>query len=150
MNAVNPYLNFAGDAEEAFTFYRSVFGGDFAAVMRFRDFGDNTMDVPEGDLDKIAHIALPLGAGHMLMASDTLPALGHSLKVGNNAYISLEADTADEADKLFNALADGGRVEMPMQQTMWAEKYGICADKFGVQWMMSYTGDVQFGGGQPS
>ncbi len=99
------------------------------------------MGVPEQDLDRIAHIALPLGPNNMLMGTDVVgnqPALA----VGNNTYITLEAESADEAERLFGGLSAGGSVEMPLQRTQWAEKYGICRDRFGVQWMVDYTGDV--------
>lgn len=142
MKAVNPYLNFSGNTEDAFTFYKSVFGGEFLGVMRFRDFSENAMGVPEGDLDKIAHIALPLGKDNLLMGTDTLESAGQPLRVGNNSYIFLEAESAEEAGRLFNALSDGGRAEMPLQRVEWAEAYGVCSDKFGVQWMVSYTGDA--------
>ncbi len=144
MKAANPYLNFAGNTREAFDFYRSVFGGEFLAVMRFRDFGANPMGIPEKDLDKIAHIALPLGPNNMLMGTDVVgnqPALA----VGNNTYITLEAESVDEAERLFGGLSAGGTVEMPLQRTQWAEKYGICRDRYGVQWMVDYTGDVDLG-----
>jgi PhnB protein len=149
MKKVEPYLNFAGNTEEAFTFYQSVFGGELF-VVRFRDFPDNPMGVFDAELDKIAHIALPLGEGVLLMGSDVLESLGQSLKVGNNAYLHLETSDAEEAERLFGSLADGGKVEMPLQKTEWAEQYGICVDKFGVQWMVSYTGSVRFSApGQP-
>jgi PhnB protein len=143
MFTANPYLNFAGNTEEAFTFYRSVFGGEFVDVLRFRDFGGNEMGVPEHELDRIAHIALPLGKDGLLMGTDTL----EPLTVGNNFYITLEADSAAEAERLFAALSAGGRVEMALQKTQWAELYGSCADRFGVQWMIMYTGNVEFTGG---
>ena len=149
MKSANPYLNFPGNTEEAFTFYRSVFGGDFLAVVRFRDFGDNAMGAPESELDRIAHIALPLGETNILMGTDVLGSQGQSLTMGNNFYITLEPESAEEAERLFGSLSGGGRVEMPLQQTEWAEKYGACADRFGVQWMVSYTGSVKFRGGQP-
>jgi PhnB protein len=141
MKAVNPYLNFKGNTEEAFGFYKSVFGGEFAGVLRFRDFGENTMGIPEHDLDKIAHIGLPLGGGAMLMGTDVVDGMPGNFIVGTNFYITLEPDTADEAKALFA----GGRTEMPLQTTQWAELYGSCVDKFGVQWMVNYTGSVQFG-----
>ncbi len=146
MKKVNPYLNFGGNTEEVFAFYKSVFGGEFLSVMRFRDLSDNAMNVPEEDQDKIAHIALPLGKDNMLMGTDTLESLGQSLRVGNNFYLVLEAESAEEAERLFNALSEGGQIEMPLQKTEWAEKYGICADKFGVQGMVDYTGDASFSG----
>ena len=144
MNAVNPYLNFDGNALEAFNFYKSVFGGDFAAVIRFKDMGGGPPGTPERELDRIAHIALPFGKENMLMASDTLSSLDQSLKVGNNFYIMLSPDDADEAKRLFDKLSAGGSVGMALQQTQWAEKYGTCKDRFGVGWMVNYTGSVQF------
>lgn len=142
MQSVNPYLNFPGNTEEAFHFYRSVFGGEFAHVVRFRDFPDNEMGVSEEQLDRIAHIALPLGQDNMLMATDVVSSTPGKLAVGNNFYIALEADSEDEAVRLFDALASGGRTEMPLQKTEWAEKFGVLADRFDVQWMISYTGNV--------
>lgn len=146
MKAVNPYLNFPGNTEEAFNFYKSVFGGEFLALNRFREFGGNPMGLSERDLDKIAHVALSLGAGSLLMGTDVTESSPGALVIGNNVYITLEPDTIGEAQGLFDALSAGGRIEMPMQKTEWAEAYGICADKFGVQWMVNYTGSVQFAG----
>lgn len=147
MKAVNPYLNFAGNTEEAFKFYQSVFGGELQ-IARFKDFGGNSMGVPDQDLDKIANVALPLGKDTILMGTDTLESLGQKLIAGNNFSIALEAGSEEEAEQVFNALADGGKVVMPLERTEWAEKYGMCTDKFGVQWMMNYTGNVQFSAGQ--
>ena len=146
MKAVNPYLNFPGNTEEAFNFYKSVFGGEFLALTRFREFGAGVMEMAEADLDKIAHIALPLGAGCILMGTDVTESSPGTLTIGTNVYITLEPDTIDEAQGLFNGLSHGGRIEMPMQRTEWAERYGICADKYGVQWMVNYTGSVQYAG----
>jgi PhnB protein len=144
MQFVSPYLNFKGNAEEAFEFYRSVFGGEYTGVVRFRDFGEDAMGVPEADRDKIAHISLPLVGDVSLMASDAVGPQADAFTAGNNVYIYLETDTAEEADRLFDALSVGGVAEMPLQPTAWAEKYGSCIDRFGVQWMLSFTGDVQF------
>jgi PhnB protein len=144
MKAVNPYLNFDGNAEEAFRFYKSVFGGDFAVVVRFREMGGGPPGTPKDELERIAHIALPFAKDAMLMASDTLPSLGHTLTVGNNYSISLAPESADEAQRLFEGLSAGGKVAMPLQQTAWAEKFGTCEDRFGVHWMVSYAGNVQF------
>lgn len=146
ITSVNPYLNFDGNTEEAFTFYRSVFGGEFLAVLRFRDFDGNPMGVPENELDKIAHVALPLGEDDMLMGTDVLGSQGQSLTIGNNVYITLKPESETEAERLFNALSDGGRIEMPLQTTEWAEKHGMCEDRFGVQWMIDYPGDVESSG----
>lgn len=150
MKTVNPYLNFDGNTEEAFNFYRSVFGGEFLGVHRFRDFGNSGMSVPEEDLDRIAHIALPLGPNNILMGTDVLRSQGHQLTQGNNFYLTVEAESGPEADRLFEALSEGGQIEMPLGQTEWAEKYGICTDRYGVRWMVDYTGSVQFAGAPAS
>ena len=141
MISVNPYLNFKGNTEQAFTFYREVFGGEFTSVIRFRDFPGNSMGVAEADLDKIAHISLPLG-NVLLMANDVI---SRPFTQGNHCYLSLKADTPAEAKRIFNALCQNGTVEMPLQETEWAELFGTCIDQFGVQWMMNYTGAKTFG-----
>lgn len=144
MKHANPYLNFDGTAREAFEHYRKVFGGEFATAMTFREFGGEQMGLSGAMLDRMAHIALPLGSS-MLMASDvTRP---EDFSVGTNTYVAVEADTAEEAGRVFNGLAEGGKVEMPLQAVEWAEKFGICGDRFGVQWMVSHTGDVKFAQG---
>jgi PhnB protein len=143
MKSVNPYLNFAGNTEEAFEFYRSVFGGEFAALMRFRDFGDNSMGIAEADLDKVAHIALPLGTG-MLMGTDVVESFPRRLEMGNNFFITIEPESAAEADRLFERLSAGGEVLMELQRTAWAEKHGSFVDRYGVQWMVDFAGSVTF------
>jgi len=117
MNAANPYLIFDGNAYEAFQFYRSVFGGEFAAVIRFRDFEDNAMQVPDDQMDRMAHIALPLSPDHLLMASDRVDPYSDPLAVGNNFYIALDVASDDEVERVFGALSADGRVEMPLQPT---------------------------------
>lgn len=144
MKTVNPYLNFNGNTEEAFEFYRSVFGGKFPVIVRFKDLDDGS--VPEEDRNRIAHIALPLGQDHMLMGTDVLESRGQRLQVGNNFSITISAESAEEAANLFDALSDGGRVEMPLEETEWAERFGHCVDRFGIQWMIDYTGAKQFAG----
>lgn len=144
MQFMTTYLNFNGNALEAFEFYRSVFGGEFDGVLTFRDFDDDAMGVPEADQDKIAHISLPIANGMSLMASDVAGPQAEAFNVGNNTYLYLETDSAEEADQLFAGLSAGGSVEMPLMATAWAEKYGSLTDRFGVQWMISFTGDVQF------
>jgi len=145
VKAAHPYLNFDVNAEEAFNFYKSVFGGEFEMVLRFRDFGGDPAGVAESELDRIAHIALALGET-MLMASDVPASQSKSFVVGSNCYISLTPESADEAERVFNGLAAGGTVEMALQRTEWAEKYGSCVDRFGVRWMVNYAGNVRFGG----
>lgn len=147
MKFLSPYLNFKGDAEEAFDFYRSVFGGEFTGVIRFSDMAGSGMEVAEADLGKIAHIALPVVGDVSLMASDVVGPQAGGFNPGNNVYLYVEAESGEEADRYFSALSsDGGSVEMPLQSTGWAEKYGACRDKFQVQWMISYTGNVQYQG----
>jgi PhnB protein len=140
---MNPYLNFDGNAQEAFNFYKSVFGGDFAVSMRFGDHPESCGDIAEGEKDRIMHIALPIDGGGMLMASDTAPSMGHKLNQGNNFYISLSPDSKQEADRLFGGLSDGGDVEMPMTEMFWGY-FGCFRDKFGVGWMLNVAG------GQPN
>ena len=142
VQSVNPYLNFAGNTLEAFEFYRSVFGGDFPMVVRYRDFPGN-MGAPPEAADRIAHIALPLGA-NMLMGTDVVGADAATFRPGNNSYIVVAPDDAAEAMRVFEGLSAGGSVAMPLQATEWAEQYGICADRFGVQWMISYEGATRF------
>jgi PhnB protein len=144
MKAANPYLNFKGNTLDAFTFYKSIFGGDLS-VLRYKDFGDNSMGVAADELDKVAHVALPLGPHNTLMGTDAVGSQGKALTVGNNFSITLEPESAEEAERVFEALSASGRVDMPLGKTEWAEKYGMCTDKFGVQWMVNYTGNVHFG-----
>lgn len=143
MKAVNPYLNFAGNTEESFEFYQTVFGGDLH-VVRYRDFPENPMGVPEEDLDKVAHAGLSLTDGSMLMGTDTLESLGHELTPGNNFSITLETESVEEAEELFDALSDGGEVTMPLAETEWAEEFGMCTDRYGIQWQFNYTGEKEF------
>lgn len=142
MKAVNPYLNLPGNTEEAFTFYRSVFGGEFSGLVRFGDFPDNPMGIAEADLDKIANIGLPIEASTVLMGTDVVDAFPTELKRGNDFYITLEPDTRDEAERLFEELSAGGEVEAPLRQTAWAEVFGHFSDRYGVQWMINFEGNT--------
>jgi PhnB protein len=137
MKTVHPYLNFAGNTEEAFTFYRSVFGGEFVGINRFREMGGAEMGVPEDELDRVAHIALPLVNGIMLMGTDTV-STWQKLNQGNNSYIMLDCESAEEAERLHRALSDGGRIDMDLQKTEWAKLYSSFTDRFGVQWMVIF------------
>ena len=142
MKSVNPYLNFNGNAEEAFNFYKSIFGGEFQAVQRLSDMpaSEGMPPMPESEKKKIIHISLPIGKGNVLMASDVFEAFGQSKVQGDNVHLSLEADTKEEADKVFNALsAGGGNVTMPLAVQFWGSYYGMLTDKFGIQWMMSFN-----------
>lgn len=140
----NPYLNFDGNAEEAFRFYKSVFGGDYPVLVRYREMGGGPPGASEAELNRIAHVSLPIGGAGMLMASDIVPSAGDRLTVGNNFYISLHPESAAEAQRLFAGLSAGGTVQMPLGPTAWAEKWGSFTDRFGVQWMVNYAGSVQF------
>lgn len=138
MLRINPYLNFAGNTEEAFKFYKSVFGGEFAVLQRFKDTPEAGR-VPEKEKEMIMHVALPVGAGTTLMATDALESMGHKLNVGNNIQLSVEADSKNEVDKIFKGLSAGGKVTMPLADTFWGAYFGMVTDKFGVQWMVSYS-----------
>ncbi|WP_018631179.1 VOC family protein [Niabella aurantiaca] len=138
MAKLNPYLNFDGTAEEAFKFYRSVFGGEFlGGVMRMSD-APGTENLPEDEKKRVMHIALPIGED-VLMASDIVPSMGHKLNVGNNNYISVFPESREEADRLFGALSAGGTVEMPMEDQFWGDYFGSFVDQFGIHWMINYS-----------
>jgi PhnB protein len=135
---LNSYLNFAGNAEEAFRFYKSVFGGEFTSVVRFKDLPMPGVNIPKEAEGKIMHIALPIGPSDVLMASDALESLGQKITQGNNLYLSVNPDSKEEADRLFRALSAGGTVEMPIANQPWGDYYGSFKDKFGIQWMVNY------------
>ncbi len=136
MAAINPYLNFNGNTEEACNFYKSVFGGEFLGIQRFKDTPESGK-VPADAQDKIMHIALPV-KGCLLMATDALESMGQPLTMGNNFHLSLDTDSEAEANLIFNSLSEGGKVTMPMNKTFWGSYFGMLTDKFGVQWMISY------------
>lgn len=137
MKTIHPYLNFPGTTEEAFLFYKSIFGGEFSALMRFRDFsGEGQM--PAEHLDKIMHIALPVANNTKIMGTDAMESMGQHLTTGNNTYIYLDAESTAEADRIFAGLAAGGVVEMPLENTFWGAYYGALKDKFGIQWMINF------------
>lgn len=139
MTRLHSYLNFQGNAEEAFTFYKSVFGDEFSSLVRFRDLPMEGVSIPEDDQDKIMHIALPIGEDDILMASDALPSLGQELVQGNNVYVSVHPSSKEEADRIFSALSDGGEIEMPIAEQVWGDYYGSLKDRFGVWWMVNYS-----------
>ncbi len=138
MVQMNPYLNFDGTAEAAFTFYKGVFGGEFAALHRMSG-APGTEQLPEDERNRIMHIALPVGNHYTLMGSDILPSMGHKLQEGNNAHLSLHPDSREEAERLFNGLSEGGIVEMPLMDTFWGAYFGNFKDKFGISWMVNYN-----------
>ena len=140
MAAVNPYLTFNGTCEEAFTFYKSVFGGEFPYLGRFKDMPpmEGCPPVSEADGEKIMHVSLPISKETILMGSDSSEAFGNATIAGNNFAISINADSQEEADKLFAGLSEGGQVTMAMNKTFWGSYFGMFKDKFGIQWMVNF------------
>jgi len=141
MKNVNPYIHFNGNAEEAFCFYRSVFGGDFSVMKRFRDLPDLMVKFLEDEGDKMMHIALPLGKNSMLRGSDTPKSLGTHNERENRSKIYISTESKEEADKLFQGLSADGQVEMPMENAPWNAYFGMLRDKYGIEWMIEYTVD---------
>src|ERR1043165_1961578 len=139
MATINPYLNFNGNCEEAFNFYKSIFGGEFATVMRFKDTPPNVQMPKDPSEDNyIMHVALPLGKGHTLMGSDRPKAMGPGT-MSDNFSVSVDTDSEAEARKIYEALSKGGKVIMPFEKTFWGSLFGMFTDKFGIQWMVSYS-----------
>jgi PhnB protein len=136
---INPYLTFNGTCEEAFNFYKSVFGGKFTYLGRFSEMPPmEGMPVPESEKKKIMHVSLPISSETILMGSDSSDAFGKATVTGNNFSVSISAPNTAKADKLFNGLAEGGQVTMPMNKTFWGSYFGMLTDKFGIQWMISF------------
>jgi len=142
MATINPYLNFPGNTEEAFNFYKSVFGGEFAMLQRFKDTPDCDK-MPSDVQNKIMHVSLPIGNGNVLMATDAVEQMGFHLTQGNNFYICISPDSKEEADRLFNGLAEGGKISMPLKDMFWGAYYGDLTDKFGIKWMVNYMHSPQ-------
>ena len=153
MVTINPYLCFNGSTEEAFNFYRSVFGGDFARMSRFRDmpsvaektedmseeekkFCEESAEMSEEDKEKIMHVELPIG-NNLLMGSD-MPGGKGEVKPCDSVSISIQAESEEEAERLFNGLAEGGKVTMPLRKAFWNAYFGTCVDRFGINWMVNY------------
>lgn len=133
---INPYLNFNGNAIEAFKFYQTVFGGEMRLVKM--DAAPNMGKLTEKEKEMALHISIPIGNGQFLMASDCLESQGQTVRIGNNNYISIVPDSREEADRIFNGLSAGGTVEMPMDDMFWGEYFGAFKDKFGVCWMINF------------
>jgi PhnB protein len=137
MALINPHINFNGNAEEAFTFYKSVFGGEFAMIIRFKDLSSPEFPVAENEANKIMHIALPIGK-NVLMANDVPKFLGRVNEKENRSKISISAESKEEADKFFNGLSAGGEIEMPMNDSPWGSYFGMFRDKYGIEWMVDF------------
>jgi PhnB protein len=137
MALLNPYLNFDGRTEEAFNFYKSVFGGEFITMQKMKDTPEGNK-LPLSEQNRVMHVALPIGRGNILMGSDTMPSMGHKLSEGNNVHLSISADSEQEAEKIFKGLSAGGTITMPLAKTFWNAYFGMLTDKFGVQWMINF------------
>lgn len=138
MALINPYIHFNGNAEEAFTFYKSVFGGAFAKIMRYRDLSSPEYPVAENDANRLMHIALPIGKNNVLMGSDVLQIMGRVTEDDNRNTIFISAESREEADNLFNELSEGGKIEMPIADGPLGSYFGMFADKYGIQWMVGF------------
>ena len=138
MAQINPFLHFNGNAEEAFIFYKSIFGGEFARIVRFKDMEMEGFPIAESEAEKIMHIALPIGKNSVLMASDTPAFMGKHNENENRSKISISAESKEEADHLFNGLSTGGQVEMPISESPWGSYFGMFRDQFGFEWMVDF------------
>ncbi len=140
MKSISPYLHFEGNAEEAFNFYKSIFGGELQSVQRYRDNpqAPESSHLKEEDMDKIMHISLLIGEGIVLMGSDVPPGMNFKLQPGNNSYIYLNTGSEQETSRIFNRLSQGGQVLMPLENVFWGALFGMVKDRFGFQWMVSF------------
>ena len=137
MAQINPHINFNGNAEEAFTFYKSIFGGEFSKIVRFKDLSNEEFQVSEKEADKIMHISLPIGK-NVIMANDVPEIMGLTNENENRSKISISTASKEEADKLFNGLSVNGQIEVPIADSAWGSYFGMLRDKFGIEWMVDY------------
>jgi len=142
MRTINPWINFNGNAEEAFNFYKSVFGGEFTKIVRFKDLASAEFQVPEKEADKIMTIALPLGKHNVLMANDVPEFMGRVNEAENRSKIVVSAESRDEADKIFNGLSAGGDVEGPIGDSPWGTYAGMFRDKYGIEWIIEFDPQI--------
>lgn len=138
MATINPYINFNGNAEEAFTFYRSVFGGEFGKIIRFKDLSSAEFPVPESEANKIMRIGLTIG-NNTLLANDVPSFMGPVSENENRSKIAVTAESKEEADRIFNGLSVGGTVEMPMAESPWGSYFAMFRDKYGIEWTVEYV-----------
>lgn len=138
MALINPHINFNGNAEEAFTFYKSVFGGEFAKIIRFKELASPEFPVAEHEYNKIMHIALPIGKSNMLMANDVPEIMGKTNENENRSKIVVITESKEEADKLFNGLSAGGQTEGPIGDSPWGSYSGCFRDKYGIEWIVEF------------
>ena len=137
MVTINPYLNFAGNTEEAFDFCRSIFGGNYATLQRFKDT-PQAGGIGPHDGEKIMHVSLPVGGKNTLMATDSLESMGQKLTVGNNISLLIEVGNKKAADVIFKGLSAGGKVSTPLADAFWGAYFGMVTDRFGIHWMVNY------------
>ena len=137
MALINPHMNFNGNAEEAFTFYKSVFGGEFSTIMRFKDLSSPEFPIAENDANKIMHIELPVGK-NFLMTNDVPEFMGKTNENENRSKIFISAESREEADKIFNGLSAGGTIEGPIGDSPWGTYFGMFRDKYGIEWMVNF------------
>ena len=142
MAQINPHINFNGNAEEAFNFYKSVFGGAFTKIIRFKDLSIPEHPIPESEANKIMHIALPIG-NSILMANDVPEFLGRVNENENRSKIFVSAESKEEADKIFNGLSAGGTVEMPIDESPWGSYFAMFRDKYGIEWMVEFDANTK-------
>jgi PhnB protein len=142
VNKLNTLIRFNGNAEQAFDFYKSVFGGEFSAVMRWKDMPDEGFceKMSDADKEKIMHISLPVGDGNVFMGCDVLESMGQNHSAGDNFFMSISAVSKAEADKFFAALGNNGQTIMPMENAFWGSYFGMLTDQFGIQWMIGFDG----------
>ena len=138
MAIINPHINFNGNAEEAFNFYKSAFGGEFAKVIRFKDLASPDFPIEKKEENKIMHIALPIGKNNMLMANDVPESMGRTNENENRSKIFISAESKKEADKLFNGLSVGGQIEGPIGDSPWGSYFGMFRDKYGIEWIVEF------------
>ena len=137
MALINPHMNFNGNAEEAFNFYKSVFGGEFTKIIRFKDLSSPEFPIAENDANKIMHIELPIGK-NFLMANDVPEFMGKTNENENRSKIFIHAESREEADKIFNGLSAGGTIEGPIGDSPWGTYFGMFRDKYGIEWMVNF------------
>ena len=142
MPTINPYINFNGNAEEAFTFYKSVFGGELGKITRFKDIASAKFPVPEKEAHKILRIALSIGK-NVLIANDVPESMGRVNENENRSKIAISADSREEADRLFHGLSDGGEIEMPISDSPWGSYFAMFRDKFGIEWTVEFDPKFQ-------
>lgn len=138
MRAINPWINFNGNAEEAFTFYKSVFGGAFTKIVRFKDLASDEFQIPEDEANKLMYISLPIGSNNVLIANDVPGFMGRVDENENRSKIHVVAESREEADQIFNGLATGGTVEGPIGDSPWGTYAGMFRDKYGIEWIVEF------------